>query len=117
MPESSFIRVQATRRFQRNLRKLSKKYPNIRQDVQPILQQIQQGQVLGDRLSKIGYEVFKLRVRNSDIQKGKSGGYRLIYYLKTARSVILLTVYSKSQQANIAADNIQSIISEYESEK
>lgn len=56
-------------------------------------------------------------MRNSDIQKGKSGGYRLIYYLKTAQSITLLTIYSKSQQVNIAADDIQSIISEYESEK
>ena len=117
MSESSFIQIQATRRFQRNLRKLSKKYSNIRQDIEPILEQIQQGQILGDRIPQIGYEVFKLRVRNSDIQKGKSGGYRLIYYLKTAQSVILLTIYSKSQQANIAADDIQRIISEYESER
>lgn len=117
MSESSFIQIQATGRFQRNLRKLSKKYSNIRQDIEPILEQIQQGQILGDRIPQIGYEVFKLRVRNSDIQKGKSGGYRLIYYLKTAQSVILLTIYSKSQQANIAADDIQRIISEYESER
>ena len=117
MSESSFIQIQATGRFQRNLRKLSKKYSNIRQDIEPILEQIHQGKILGDRIPQIGYEVFKLRVRNSDIQKGKSGGYRLIYYLKTAQSVILLTIYSKSQQANIAADDIQRIISEYESER
>ena len=117
MSESSFIQIQATRRFQRNLRKLSKKYSNIRQDIEPILEQIHQGKILGDRIPQIGYEVFKLRVRNSNIQKGKSGGYRLIYYLKTAQSVILLTIYSKSQQANIAADDIQRIISEYESER
>lgn len=116
MSEVPLIQVEATPRFQRNLRKLAKKYLNIRDDIQPVITQLQQGEILGERIPKIGYEVFKLRVRNSNIQKGKSGGYRLIYYLKTAQSVILLTIYSKSQQANIAANDIQSIISEYESE-
>lgn len=59
-------------------------------------------------------EVFKVRVRNSDVQKGKSGGYRLIYYLKTETSVILLTIYTKSEQADVAADIVRGIIAEYE---
>jgi len=68
----------------------------------------------GDQIPGIGYTVFKLRVRNSDTQKGKSGGYRLIYYVKTATGIILLTVYTKSEQVDIAADDIQSIIADYE---
>ncbi|WP_423753440.1 hypothetical protein [Chlorogloeopsis fritschii] len=55
-----------------------------------------------------------MRVRNSDTQKGKSGGYRLIYYVKTATGIILLTIYTKSEQVDIAADDIQSIITDYE---
>ena len=68
----------------------------------------------GNKISGINSEVFKLRVRNRDIQKGKSGGYRLIYYVKTATGIILLTIYAKSEQANIAADDIRNIIAEYE---
>jgi mRNA-degrading endonuclease RelE of RelBE toxin-antitoxin system len=117
MSELPFIQVEATPRFQRNLGKLAKKYLNISNDIQPIIKQLQQGEILGDRIPNIGYAVFKLRVKNSDIQKGKSGGYRLIYYLKTAKAIILLTIYAKSQQADIAADDIQSIIAEYESER
>ncbi len=116
MSELPLIQVEATPRFQRNLHKLAKQYLNIGNDIQPVIQQLQQGEILGDRIPKIGYEVFKLRVRNSDIQKGKSGGYRLIYYVKTAKAIILLTIYSKSQQADITADDIQTIISKYESE-
>ena len=60
------------------------------------------------------YTIFKLHVKNSDVQKGKSGGYRLIYYVKTVNGLILLTLYTKSEQADIAADEIRSIIAEYE---
>lgn len=50
---------------------------------------------MGVEISGIDYQVFKLRVKNSDIQKGKSGGYRLIYYVKTEQGIILLTIYTK----------------------
>jgi hypothetical protein len=55
-----------------------------------------------------------LRVRNSDIQKGKSGGYRLIYYVKTSTAIVLLTIYSKSEQEDIAAEELLEIIVAYE---
>lgn len=112
----SDIQVKATPQFQRNLRKLAQKYLNIRKDIEPILERLQKGEKIGDRIPKMGYEVFKIRVKNSNIQKGKSGGYRLIYYLKTPQMIILLTIYSKSQQADIAAHDIEKIISEYEAD-
>ncbi|MCP2729403.1 hypothetical protein NJ959_13165 [Symplocastrum sp. BBK-W-15] len=55
-----------------------------------------------------------MTVRNSDTQKGKSGGYRLIYYVQTATGIILLTVYTKSEQVDIGAEDIRNIIIEYE---
>jgi mRNA-degrading endonuclease RelE of RelBE toxin-antitoxin system len=114
MSEPSFIQVEASPTFNRNLRSLAKKYRSIRNDIQPVIEQLERGELLGDQISGIGYEVFKLRVRNRDIQKGKSGGYRLIYYVKTVEGIILLTIYTKSEQADIAADEIRSIIAEYE---
>jgi mRNA-degrading endonuclease RelE of RelBE toxin-antitoxin system len=44
-----------------------------------LIEKLQSGEVLGDRLSGLDIVVFKVRFKNSDIQKGKSGGYRLIY--------------------------------------
>ncbi len=55
-----------------------------------------------------------MRVRNRDIQKGKSGGYRLVYYAKTKSGVVLLTIYAKSEHADIAADVIRDIIVEHD---
>ncbi|MDY6902975.1 MAG: type II toxin-antitoxin system RelE/ParE family toxin [Cyanobacteriota bacterium] len=114
MSEQEFVRVEAAPTFKRNLRTLAKKYRSIRNDVQPVIEQLESGELPGNRISGIGYEVFKLRVRNSDIQKGKSGGYRLIYYVKTVTGIILLTIYTKSEQADIAADDIRDIIGDYE---
>jgi len=71
MTESS-IQVEASPVFNRNLRTLAKKYRNIRDDIQPVIEQLERGEHPGDRISGVKYEVFKLRVRNSDVQKGKN---------------------------------------------
>lgn len=114
MTEKFLIKVEITSIFKRNIRRLAKKYRQIRNDVQPVIEQLEGGELPGDRLSGIDYEVFKLRVRNSDIQKGKSGGYRLIYYVKTLTAIVLLTIYSKSEQEDIAAEELLEIIVAYE---
>ncbi|MBD1826755.1 type II toxin-antitoxin system RelE/ParE family toxin [Microcoleus vaginatus GB1-A2] len=94
MSEQPLIQVEVSPTFNRNLRALAKKYRSIRNDIQPVIEQLEKGELPGDQIPDIGYAVFKLRVRNSDTQKGKSGGYRLIYYVKTAMAIILLTIYT-----------------------
>ena len=114
MAEQLSIQVEASPVFSRNLRDLAKKYRNIRNDIKPVVEQLEQGDLPGGQIPGVGYAVFKLRVRNSDTQKGKSGGYRLIYYVKTSTGIILLTIYAKSEQVDIAAKDIQNIVAEYE---
>ncbi|MCK9636311.1 MAG: hypothetical protein M0R41_08540 [Methylobacter tundripaludum] len=94
------INVDYTLEFKRNIRQLVKKYPSVRQDIEPIIQGLQQGELLGDRIQHSGYVIYKLRVKNSDNRKGKSAGYRIIYYLKTAANIVLVTIYSKSEQSD-----------------
>ncbi len=65
------VQIEFTPEFKRNLRVLSKKYPHIRSDVEPILGLLQSGEIVGDRVPGKGFTLFKVRVKNSDIQKGK----------------------------------------------
>ncbi|MEH1869515.1 MAG: type II toxin-antitoxin system RelE/ParE family toxin [Nostoc sp.] len=111
--EPPLIQVEATAKFKRNLRILAKKYRNISNDIQPIIEQLQSGELPGDKIPGVGYTIFKLRVKNSDVQKGKSGGYRVIYYLKTDTNIILVTIYSKSEQEDISAEEIQQILTDF----
>jgi mRNA-degrading endonuclease RelE of RelBE toxin-antitoxin system len=107
------IQVLASARFENDLRQLRKRYRNIQTDAQPIVEQLQTGSLLGDQVVGVGYPVFKVRIRNRDAQRGKSGGYRLLYYLKTAQTIILITIYSKSDQGDIAATEIQEILTQF----
>ncbi len=104
------VQVSFTPEFKRNLRQLAKKYRHIKSDLQPILDQLTSGSKPGDRVPQVRYEVFKVRAKNSDAQRGKSGGYRLIYHVKSETAVVLVTVYSKTEQADVAPENIRQII-------
>ncbi|WP_333453796.1 type II toxin-antitoxin system RelE/ParE family toxin [Microcoleus sp. herbarium5] len=96
--ESELVQIDLTPEYKRNLRELSKKYRQIRLDTQPVIEQIQAGNFIGDRIPGIGedYIILKVRVKNSNIQKGKSAGDRMIYQIESPVSVPLLTIYSKS---------------------
>ena len=56
--------------------------------------------------------VFKVRVQNTDIQKGKRAGYRLIYQAKQPTLAVLVTMYSKAEQSDISQERIRRILDE-----
>ena len=114
LSESPIVEIRLTPEFKRQTRKLEKRYRQLRSDLQPMLTQIQTGEIIGDRLQGISAEVFKIRVRNSDVNRGKSGGYRVIYWLKLPDVVVLLDIYSKSDRDDVEISTIQNIISEFE---
>ena len=114
--DESPVRLEFTPEFKRNVRALSKKYRHIRSDVKPVIEQLQTGEFVGDRITGSRHVVYKVRVKNSDIDKGKSAGYRLIYNVGKPDLVVLVTIYSKLDQSDISADQIRRIIREFEEE-
>ncbi|MBW4525337.1 MAG: type II toxin-antitoxin system RelE/ParE family toxin [Phormidium tanganyikae FI6-MK23] len=110
------IQVRTSDRFEREIRQLAKRYRRIRIDIQPIIDQLESGELLGDQIPGMNYTLFKVRVKNSDVQKGKSGGYRIIYYLKTEAQILLVTLYSKSDKPDITADEVREIITRAETQ-
>ena len=108
------IQILVSAHFERDLRLLAKRYRNFRTDVQPVIEQLQMGERLGEQIPDIGCTILKVRVRNRDAQKGKSSGYRLLYYLKSDQIITLITIYSKSDQGDISATEVQAIVAESE---
>ena len=116
MPNNSDLtNIDLTPEYRKNLKKLAKKYRNIRSDTHSVIAELQQGNLLGYRFAGFGsnFYVYKVRVKNSNIQKGKSAGYRIIYLLESETSILLLTIYSKSEQEDITVDQIKAILDDY----
>lgn len=115
MPNDDVVSVQFSYEFEEELYNLSKRYRNIRSDIEPIIEQLQSGNFTGNRIAGIGdeYYVYKVRVLNSNIKKGKSAGYRVIYLVESPNSVLLITIYSKSDREDVEANKIREIINQY----
>ena len=113
--ESNQVSIRFANEFENELYRLSKKYRNIRADVEPIIQQLQAGNFIGDRLSGLGsdYLIYKVRLKNSNLKKGKRAGYRLIYLVESETNVLLLTIYSKTEQEDISVNEIKQILAEF----
>jgi mRNA-degrading endonuclease RelE of RelBE toxin-antitoxin system len=103
--------------FQRRLKILKKRYRQIRFDLQPLIDQLKAGKTPGDQIAGTGYTVFKVRVKNSDNHKGKSGGYRVIYQMSSSVCTILILIYSKADQDNVAVEEIKAAIAQFQEDK
>ncbi len=111
--DSPTVQIRFTDDFLRQVRDLAKRYRQIRRDIQPVIQQLEAGSFPGDRIPGTGYTVLKVRIKNSDVQKGKSAGYRLLYQVESPSNVLLLLIYSKSDQTDVAAAEIRTVIAEF----
>lgn len=96
--------------FKRRIKALSKRYRQIKSDIQPIIEALQLGKVIGNRIAGTDFVIFKVRVKNSDIPVGKSGGYRVIYQVISPECVALLVIYAKSDLEDITLEQIEQAI-------
>ncbi len=100
--------VIATDPFARKLKKLAKKYKSLKSDLLYILEELKENPKLGIPLGK---ECYKIRVAISSKGKGKSGGARLITYVRIINNTIyLIDIYDKSNQATISDKELKLLI-------
>ncbi|AWB69258.1 addiction module antitoxin (plasmid) [Saccharobesus litoralis] len=110
---STKVKLEYAPEFKRNVRQLAKKYRSIQKDLTPLLTTLEQGETPGDQIQGVGASMFKVRVKNSDSNKGKRGGYRVIYYVKQGTKTLLLSVYSKNDQADVATNELRQLVEKY----
>jgi mRNA-degrading endonuclease RelE of RelBE toxin-antitoxin system len=114
--EIPLVKVNRSDKFRKDIKKLRKRHDSIEKDIQPLIEQLEAGETPGDRIAENKYPVYKVRIPNSDTRKGKSGGYRVIYYTITPESILLTTIYSKSDRGTISNKEVEDLIGEYELE-
>lgn len=100
--------VVASGHFDRKLKQLKKKFPNIRADLMRLIESLEVDPRQGRSL---GSNIYKVRMALSDKGKGKSGGARVITYtVDEYKRVTLLTIYNKSETGSISAKEIMSLL-------
>jgi len=98
--------------FKKELKKLSKRYKNIKEDYRHLLETLSTKNIK-DISIYLGKNCYKIRLKNSDNNQGKSSGYRVIYlHIEDELSIVLLSIYTKADFENISEKEIDARIIE-----
>ena len=85
--------------FNKDVKRLYKRYKKLPNDLKTLKQELLENPKSGIELVNGCY---KIRLANSSIPIGKSGGFRIIYYyLDSNNNLYLMSMYSKSELENI----------------
>jgi mRNA-degrading endonuclease RelE of RelBE toxin-antitoxin system len=96
--------------FKKRFKKLAKKYPSLKSDLEKLALQLQQNPLLGDHL---GNNFYKVRMAITSKAKGKSSGARIITHIKVIDSIIyLVTIFDKSEQGSISSFELNELLKE-----
>jgi mRNA-degrading endonuclease RelE of RelBE toxin-antitoxin system len=100
--------VAAVPNFKRELKKLVKKYPSLKQDFAKLLESLKKAPEQGISL---GNNCYKIRMAIASKGKGKSGGSRIITYVHVSHSTVyLLSIYDKSDKENISDKELKELL-------
>ena len=92
-------KVDTSTKFEKEAKKLFKKYASLPSEIRKLRVELEENPEIGTLLRP---NVYKIRLAISSKNKGKSGGARVITYIKIIdETVYLLSIYSKGEKDNI----------------
>lgn len=95
--------------FEKQAKRLIKKYPSLKQELQELIKELKINPILG---TDLGDNCFKIRLGISSKGKGKNGGARIItHFTITHSTVFLLSIYDKSDKDNISDKELDDLLS------
>lgn len=93
--------------FLKEAKRLSKKYQQLKSDIQQVVKEIETCNDVG---TPLGFNLFKKRVKNSSIPTGKRGGFRVIVYQQMQEKTVLISIYSKTEQTTISDEELVALL-------
>ncbi len=104
------MKVKTSANFEREAKHLIKKYRSLAEEVADLISSLSQNPVIG---TPIGQNCYKIRVAIKSKGVGKSGGGRVITCVAVLQeTVTLLSIYDKSERANISDKELERLLKE-----
>ena len=98
-------KVQSLPTFDRQVKRLAKKYPSLKADLRSLFDSLREEPAQGAALGKGCY---KVRMAITSKKQGKSGGARVITFVKvTKEAVYLLSLYDKSEKKDLEPGELE----------
>jgi len=103
--------IRLSENFKKEAKRLSKKYPSIKNEIGFLAKELSENPRIGISL---GNDVYKIRLSIKSKGKGKSGGARVITFVKTdIETVLLLSIYSKGERATLTDSEIKNLLKDF----
>jgi len=97
--------------FDKDVKRLFKSYKQLPNDLRSLREELLSNPKSGIEL---GHGCYKIRLANSSIPTGKSGGFRIIYYyIDSNNNLYLMSIYSKNELESIDDKTILNILREH----
>ena len=94
--------------FEKQLKKLSSKYPSLKEEYLRLIEKLETHPVQG---ISIGKSCYKIRLSIASKGKGKRGGARVITNISIAGSIVyLLSIYDKSENENLSDAELKELL-------
>lgn len=103
------FRIQTLSVFDKQIKRLAKKYPSIKADLVQLGAELAIDPTMGKSL---GGHFYKVRLKITSKRTGKAGGARVITYVKIINETVTLAyVYDKAEQATISDKVLDDLLS------
>lgn len=104
-------KVEISDNFKKEAKKLIKKYASLKAELSELFTQLEQTPTTG---TPLGNDIYKIRLAIASKNKGKSGGARVMSFVRvTATTVLLFSIYNKGDKDNISDKEIKELLKEY----
>lgn len=101
-------KVELSDNFKKEAKRLIKKYSSLKTELQDLFTELEIDPTKGIPL---GNDIYKIRIAIASKRKGKSGGARVLTFVKiTETTVLLFSIYNKGDKDSISDKEIKALI-------
>ncbi|MVN21285.1 type II toxin-antitoxin system RelE/ParE family toxin [Mucilaginibacter arboris] len=101
-------KVELSLNFKKEAKRLTKKYPSLKWELDALFIELEDNPTLG---TSLGNSIYKMRLAIASKNKGKSGGARVMSFVKVTKTIVLLfSIYDKGEKDTISDQEIQELL-------
>ncbi len=104
-------KIVLTDNFKKEAKKLTKKYASLKVELASLFKELEENPTMG---TPLGNDIYKIRLAIASKNKGKSGGARVMSFVKvTHTAVLLFSIYNKGDKDTISNKEVEELLKGY----
>jgi mRNA-degrading endonuclease RelE of RelBE toxin-antitoxin system len=103
--------IELSANFKKEAKRLIKKYPSLKTELAELFIELEENPTTG---TPLGNDIYEIRLAIASKNKGKSGGARILSFVKvTETTVLLFSIYNKGEVDSLTDKEIEALLEGY----